>query len=135
MEETPLLTVVDSYSSVDIKGGDDHGGNTSWAEAFAQYLLANSKDYMEELQEVKVFQYNHFSQDKVGGWERAHRGPRGRERLWSYFYSSLYHDKINPNKRMLNCLHSCDWYSLYSNTTYFGGFPPDTPSEEILLHP
>ena len=53
-EETPLLTVVDSYSSMDIKGGDDHGGNTSWAEAFAQYLLANSKDYMEELQEVKV---------------------------------------------------------------------------------
>ncbi|RVW32692.1 hypothetical protein CK203_046632 [Vitis vinifera] len=39
---------------MDIKGGDDHGGNTSWAEAFAQYLLANSKDYMEELQEVKV---------------------------------------------------------------------------------
>ena len=74
-EETPLLIIVDSCSSVDIKGGDDHGGNTSWAEAFAQYL---SKDYKEELQEVKVLQYNHFTQDKVGGWERAHRGPGGR---------------------------------------------------------
>ena len=58
-----------------------------------------------------------------------------KQRLWSYFYTSLYHDKINPNKRMLTCLHSCDWYSLYPNTTYFGGFPPlhDTPSEEIIL--
>ena len=72
--------LANSCSSVDIKGGDDHGGNISWAEAFAQYLLANSKDYMEELQEVKVLQYNQFSQDKVGGWERAHRGPRGRGR-------------------------------------------------------
>ena len=59
---------------MDIKGGDDHGGNTSWAETFAQFKGQCGRGRGRE-----GLQHNHFYQDKwVGGWERTPRGPRSR---------------------------------------------------------